>query len=141
MRRVVVVDDDLGFGLTTVQQLERAGISARFQRGPFGTLQCVRDSRCEIVLVDINMPKLDGPLLVRLLRDGIGRHDVRIFVCSNMEIQSLARIAARCRAHGFVVKSDKPEEMVERIRNVLEAKGQKRSAISSGVWGLCAEPA
>ena len=117
--KILVVDDDPRFGERAVALLRAAGFAASFHRGPLGTLQAVRDSGCDLVVLDVNMPKIDGVVLLRMIRDALGLGRVRVVLCSDMAPRVLEAIATSARAP-FVVKSASPEVFVESIRSVLE---------------------
>jgi chemosensory pili system protein ChpA (sensor histidine kinase/response regulator) len=119
MRRILIIDDDANFGANAVRMLEGAGFSARFHRGPFGSLQAIRETVCDLVLLDVNMPKLDGPLLVRMIRDAFGMGRVKVLLCSNMEPAPLERLAKAMGVHGAVPKSVPQSEIVDQVRAVL----------------------
>jgi CheY-like chemotaxis protein len=104
-RRVLIIDDDPTFGELASTMLGSAGISVRFHRGPFGSLQAIRESRSHVVLVDVNMPRLDGALLSRMIRTTFGPGTVGIVLCSNMEEGTLARLAASLDVDGAIPKA------------------------------------
>ncbi|XXX72011.1 response regulator [Sorangium sp. So ce134] len=104
-RRVLVIDDDVSFGEEAVRALVRAGAAARFHRGPFGSLHAIREMRSDVVLLDVNMPRMDGAQVVRAIRDADGLRDVRVLLCSNMDLRVLERLAATLKAHGAVPKA------------------------------------
>jgi two-component system chemotaxis response regulator CheY len=117
--RVLVIDDDPSVSTPVLRTLEAGGFHARFHCGPFGSLQAIRSAMCDLVLVDVNMPRLDGPLLVRMIRDAFGLGRIRVVLFSNMETASLERLARIIGAHGALPKKAEPTEMVARLRSVL----------------------
>ncbi|MDI1442802.1 response regulator [Polyangium sp. 6x1] len=120
--RVLVIDDDARFGESAVQRLAEMGFEARFHRGPLGFLQAIRDMRCDLVLLDVNMPKLDGSSVIRMIRDSIGLGEVRVLLCSNMEANVLARMARALGAHGAVPKDVTDEAFVAELRAALQRR-------------------
>ncbi|WP_437683491.1 response regulator [Sorangium sp. So ce131] len=104
-RRVLVIDDDVNFGEEAVCALARAGAAARYHRGPFGSLHAIREMRSDVVLLDVNMPRMDGAQIVRAIRTADGIRDVRVLLCSNMDLRVLERLAATLKAHGAVPKA------------------------------------
>ncbi|WP_170319679.1 response regulator [Polyangium spumosum] len=124
--RVLVIDDDTTFGMVAARRLEEAGFAVRFHRGPFGCLQAIRDMRCDVVVLDVNMPKLDGPLVLRMIRDAAGMGRTRVLLCSNMEPGPLARLAEASGAHGALAKNAFDAELVSSLRALLEPHGARR---------------
>jgi len=119
MPRVLIIDDDTTFGASAVRILSGAGLPARFHRGPFGSLQAIREAAADVVLIDVNMPKLDGPLLVRMIRDAFGLGRVRVMLCSNMEPGPLARLAKAMNVFGSIPKGVTDNELVELVRRAV----------------------
>lgn len=117
--RVLVIDDDTMFGMSAARRLEQAGFAVRFHRGPFGCLQAIREMRCDVVVLDVNMPKLDGPLVLRMIRDAAGMGRTRVLLCSNMQSGPLARLAEASGAHGSLSKDAFDTELVPSLRAML----------------------
>ncbi|MDC3955421.1 response regulator [Polyangium jinanense] len=126
--RILVIDDDPRFGESAVQRLADMGFEARFHHGPLGVLQAIRDMRCDLVLLDVNMPKLDGSIVIRMIRDSNGLGEVRVLLCSNMEANVLVRMAQFLGAYGAVPKDVGDAAFVAELRAAL----QKRPAIQVG---------
>ena len=118
MFRVLIIDDDDTFGGRAVRYLERGGFSARFHRGPFGSLHAIRETACDIVLVNIDMPRLDGGLLVKMMRDAYGLGQTRIMLVGNRSDAQLAELAMTVGAHGYVSKLAAEPDFVHRIRTL-----------------------
>ncbi|UQA55483.1 response regulator [Polyangium aurulentum] len=123
MPRVLVVDDDASYGARAVQILQDAGFQARFHRGPFGSLHAIRETNCDVLLLDVNMPKLDGPQLVRMIQQAFGARRPEMLLYSNMSLGILERIAGAIGAQGAVPKDATPEEMVARVQRALAKRG------------------
>lgn len=104
VQRVLVIDDDAAFGEFAAQVLERAGFVSRFHRGPFGTLMAIKEMGCDLILLDVSMPRLDGPMLMHMIRNAFGATPLRIFLCSEMTPGPLARIAKEVGADGSITK-------------------------------------
>jgi len=115
MACVLIIDDDPTFGQRAVRCLERSGLTARFHRGPFGSLHAIRETGCDVVLVDIDMPRLDGGLLVKMVRDAYGLGQTRIVLVGDKPDQELMQLAATVGAHGFVSKQAPDAELAERV--------------------------
>lgn len=125
MGRILIVDDDPLFGARTARMLEEAGFICHFHLGPFGTLDAIRRTQCDAMLLDVVMPKLDGAMLARLSRDAFGDR-VKIFLCSEMEEDVLRRLARTLHVDGVLPKRKRPEELVDYLRERLGTQGQPR---------------
>ena len=115
MSRVLIIDDDPDFGERAASCLQHAGVFARFHKGPFGSLHAIRETGCDIVLVDVDMPRLDGGLLVKMIREAYGLGRTRIMLVGNKEDEELRELAAIVGAHGYVSKSASSGVIVDRV--------------------------
>lgn len=124
MVRVLIIDDDDAFGGRAVRCLERDGFSARFHHGPFGSLHAIRETHSDVVLVDIDMPRLDGGLLVKMVRDAYGLGQTRIMLVGNHSDDQLEKLAMTVGAHGYVSKLAADLDFVGRIREIATPRAK-----------------
>jgi DNA-binding response OmpR family regulator len=116
---ILIVDDDEAFGRASVDKLVRAGFSARFHRGPFGCLNAIRETDCGLVLLDVSMPKLDGAMVLRLIRQTFAPRRIPVLLFSNMERPYLSRLAASIGADGAISKNADEAELSAQIRAAM----------------------
>lgn len=125
---ILFIDDNDNDGITTYHRLTNLGFVARFHRGPFGTLAAIRDTHCDLVLLDVNMPGLDGPALVRVIRHTYNKLPVLLF--SNMEKAVLERIARFIGADGYIAKNATDDELAQTLLETLdEARDSSADAL------------
>lgn len=120
-KRILVVDDDEQFGLLTRLWLEKAGFRARFHRGPFGALNAIRESGCDLVVLDVAMPGLDGEQLVRLMRTSPGLGRIKVILFSGIDAEELRGLRERLEVAGCVPKVAARSALVEQVAAVLGA--------------------
>jgi DNA-binding NarL/FixJ family response regulator len=118
--RVVLVDD---------QALIRAGFRSLIDadadlvvvgEATNGTeaLAVVRETRADVVLMDIRMPGMDGIEATRLLTGDDDLAGVKVIILTTFELDSHVVEAIRAGASGFVGKGIEPSELLEAIRVV-----------------------
>ncbi|MDC3955255.1 response regulator [Polyangium jinanense] len=125
-RKVLIIDDDDDFGRNAASALEGAGFIARFNHGPQGSLQAIRETSCDVVLLDVNMPQLDGPRLVRMIRETSSAPRVRVILCSNMHKGLLQKLADRLGADGAIQKPEDTQELASALEAALLAEPASR---------------
>jgi CheY-like chemotaxis protein len=121
---ILFIDDDDADGVATFHRLNKLGFATRFHRGPFGTLAAIRDTQCDLVLLDVNMPGLDGPALVRVIQHTYNHLPILLF--SNMDKPVLERIVRQIGADGAITKDATDEELATTLNEVF-AETQKRA--------------
>jgi DNA-binding NarL/FixJ family response regulator len=77
-----------------------------------------RETRADVVLMDIRMPGLDGLAATRLITADEDLAGVRVLILTTFEIDEYVFEALRSGASGFLGKSAEPEELLNAIRIV-----------------------
>lgn len=120
--RVALVDD---------QALFRAGIAMVVSSqddlevvGQAGdgdeAVELVEQSRPDVVLMDVRMPRVDGVEATRRLLGRFGEQAPRVLVLTTFDLDELAADAIEAGASGFVLKDTRPELLLAAIRAVAE---------------------
>ena len=81
-------------------------------------LDVLTRERVDVVITDINMPKLDGYGVIRHLRSDAGYDDTPILVLSTECDQKTKDIGRDAGATGWLVKPFDPDQLVEIVRQV-----------------------
>jgi CheY-like chemotaxis protein len=115
-RRVLVVDDNVDAASTLQALLRELGHEVDVAHDGSAALAAARERRPEVVLLDLNMPGMDGVELARTLRRQPGFEDVRLAAVTGLGQEADRR---RTLAAGFDVHLVKPLSP-EDLRRVLE---------------------
>ena len=76
----------------------------------------LRDIRCDVVLMDVRMPRLDGVAATeRLLA---GPHPPRVLMLTTFDLDEYAYRALRAGASGFLLKDSPPADLLAALRTV-----------------------
>jgi len=121
-RRVLVVDDDTEIRDLTRMVLARAGFEVVASASGRDALRAIRDGRYDLVLLDINMPGMDGWETLRLVRADEALPYVPVVMFS-------VKSEFRDRIHGiqegavdYITKPFEVDELLARVRRVLDAR-------------------
>jgi len=116
MPQVLVVDDDPHIRQLLVFALEKAGLSAREAEDGEVALASVEQQRPDLVVLDINMPKLDGLEVCRRLR---AQGDIPILFLSSRDDEIDRILGIELGADDYVVKPFSPREVTARVQAIL----------------------
>jgi two-component system OmpR family response regulator len=115
-RTVLVVDDDPHIRQLLVFALEKAGLSTREAGDGEAALAAVAQARPDLVVLDINMPKLDGLEVCRRLR---AQGDLPILFLSSRDDEIDRVLGIELGGDDYVVKPFSPREVVARVSAIL----------------------
>ncbi len=82
---VLVVDDDRVNRMLLTRSLEREGHRVRCAENGLEALELLREEPCDVVLLDIVMPELDGVSLLERIKGDPVLHDVRVIMISGVD--------------------------------------------------------
>ena len=116
MPQVLVVDDDPHIRQLLVFALEKAGLSAREAEDGEAALSAVAQLPPDLVVLDINMPKLDGLEVCRRLR---AQGDLPILFLSSRDDEIDRVLGIELGGDDYVVKPFSPREVVARVQAIL----------------------
>lgn len=128
MPQVLVVDDDPHIRQLLVFALEKAGLGAREAPDGEAALVSVAQARPDLVILDINMPRLDGLEVCRRLR---AQGELPILFLSSRDDEIDRILGIELGADDYVVKPFSPREVVARVQAILRrARGPVATAAS-----------
>lgn len=120
---VLVVDDDPLANRIALAALSRAKLSARATENPLTALDLLAKQHFDLVLLDIEMPHMDGFELCRKLRDLPGyEHTPVIYVTSHADFENRARCLG-FGGHDLIAKPIFPIELaVKAVMHLIRGK-------------------
>ena len=134
--RIVLVDDEAMF---------RAGISMVVESQPdlqvvgqagngVEAIDRVAESRPDVVVMDVQMPALDGVAATRALVERFGDACPRILVLTTFDLDEAAAAAIEAGASGFVLKSADPDFLLAAIRAVASGSQVVAAGATRQLW-------
>jgi CheY-like chemotaxis protein len=124
---ILIIDDDENFGQLTLERLETLGWSIAFHKGPFGSVNAIRAARPQLIIMDVNMPGLDGPSIYDLLaKQGIV-HNTKVLLMSSLEARELEAIAAEHEIDASLPKSASRAELAAKIAELIGGRRSLRA--------------
>ncbi|GLU48206.1 DNA-binding response regulator [Nocardiopsis ansamitocini] len=111
------------------QTLIRAGFRALIDSAPdmvvvgeaatgAHAVELARSTRCDVVLMDIRMPGMDGLAATRAITADEDLAGVRVLILTTFEIDEYVFQALRAGASGFLGKDVEPVELLDAVRRV-----------------------
>ncbi|MCP8889829.1 response regulator transcription factor [Sphingomonas faeni] len=118
-RTILVVDDDPHIRQLLVFAFDKAGLGAIEAADGEAALALVATHVPDLVVLDINMPRMDGLEVCRRLRGGEGGADIPILFLSSRDDEIDRVLGIELGADDYVVKPFSPREVVARVMAIL----------------------
>ena len=131
--RVLVVDDNRVNSLLLARALEQQGLSVEFAENGRRALDLVSQGGFDLMLLDVEMPELDGYAVLAELKDDPHLRELPVIMTSALdELDSVVR-CIELGAEDYLTKPVNPVLLQARIQSSLERKrlhDQQRELIS-----------
>lgn len=111
-RPVLIVDDDIETLAVERQLLAESGFRVVEARDGAEALRCMQEDPPAVVVLDVQMPGMDGPSFARALRMTLKRVPLVILT----GVADPRREADRCNAEAFLAKPFDAQELVNVVR-------------------------
>ena len=116
-KKVLLVEDNLINIMVGKKILEKAKLSVEVAENGLEAINMVKENRYDIVLMDIQMPVMDGYTAVKEIRRF--NKDLPIFALSASVFNEVKDKIDDCGMDGFIVKPFDPEDLLNRIEGAI----------------------
>ncbi len=120
----LIIDDDPAIAKFLVTYLKQKGHSCDSLTEGFRTAAWLEHHRCDVVVVDLNMPKVDGISLIHYIRELSGDLPIIVFTGVGYD-EARMHAALRAGANGYVSKNLPIEQLYCVLSRVLATCQQR----------------
>ncbi len=139
--------DRVKVALADDQAVVRMGLRALIDREPdlefageaadgAAALRLLRETRPDVLLLDIRMTGMDGIATLRAIAADPDLNGTRVVVVTTFEIDEYVFAALQAGASGFLLKDSAPEELAHAIRVVASGEALLSPSVTKKVIGL-----
>jgi DNA-binding NarL/FixJ family response regulator len=141
MISVLIVDDQdlVRVGLRTLIENDAGLEVAGEADSGLSALALARETRPDIVLMDIRMPGMDGLDATRRIVDDPGLAGTRVIVLTTFELDEYVFEALEIGASGFLLKNTPPADLLAAIRTVNDGGALLAPSVTRTVIGELVE--
>ncbi|MEO5373539.1 MAG: response regulator [Alphaproteobacteria bacterium] len=118
-KRILSVDDSTSMRQVVSSTLQAAGYEAMTAVDGEDALAKLEESPVDLVITDLNMPKLDGIGLIKRLRTMPAHKFVPIVILTTASEEKMKQEGRAAGATGWIVKPFKPEQLLAVVRKIL----------------------
>lgn len=116
---ILIVDDQQDLVKVTSQLLADAGYATRTAVDGRDALAQIQRSPPDLLLLDVNMPEMDGYALAGILKSNPATATIPIIMVSAADGRGSRVIGLESGAEEYLSKPVDPAELLARIRNLL----------------------
>jgi two-component system, chemotaxis family, chemotaxis protein CheY len=116
---ILAVDDSASMRQMVRFTLEGAGYRVVQAEDGVEALEIAKENHADLVLTDVNMPRMDGITLVRELRGLDHYKGIPVLVLTTEAGQETKMRGKQAGATGWIVKPFNPEQLLATIARVL----------------------
>jgi chemosensory pili system protein ChpA (sensor histidine kinase/response regulator) len=132
---IMVVDDSLTVRKVTGRLLEREGYRVLMAKDGVDALEQMKDTLPDVMLVDIEMPRMDGFDLSKAVRRDPRTRAIPIIIVSSRTADKHRRHAAEIGANAFLGKPFEESDLLDHISRHLSGGKQPRVAAAQAAIG------
>lgn len=118
---VMIVDDSLTVRKVTSRLLERQGYEILIAKDGVGALELLRETVPAVMLVDIEMPHMDGFELIRTVRNNPDLQHIPVIIISSRTADKHRELARELGVNEFMGKPYLEEELISHIERLVKA--------------------
>jgi chemosensory pili system protein ChpA (sensor histidine kinase/response regulator) len=130
MPRILIVDDSASIRRVLQQDLERAGFDVSVARDGIDALQAMVKDPPQVVILDIEMPRLDGFEFLSALRDSSQVASARVIMLTSRASEKHRDYARQLGADAYFIKPCPIATLTAKIHELLESTPEKVSTPS-----------
>jgi DNA-binding NtrC family response regulator len=120
----LIIDDDPGITRFLVTYLRQKGHSCESLTEGFQTATWLAHHDCEVVIIDLKMPKIDGMALISFIREINPTLPIIVFTGMGYDEEQM-HAALRAGANGYVSKNLPIEQLYSVLSRVLATCQQR----------------
>ena len=117
-KRILTIDDSKTMRDMLMLTLAEAGFDVLQAVDGQDGLDVLVNERVDVVITDINMPRMDGYEVIRQLRSNPSHKTTPILVLTTESEADKRNLAREAGATGWMVKPFDPDRLVETVRKV-----------------------
>ena len=120
-RTIMVVDDSITIRKVTARMLERNGIHVLLAKDGIDATNLLIDNKPDLMLLDIEMPRMDGFELATYIRNDDRLKDLPIIMITSRTGEKHKEKALEIGVNQYLGKPYQEEELMKNINEILEA--------------------
>ena len=124
-RRILVVDDEENIALSLNFLMEKAGYTVQTAADGAKAMEAIAEAVPDLILLDINMPKMNGYQVCEAVRANPAWKDILIVMLTAKGRDIEREKGLAMGANDYIIKPFSTQEVIDKVRGILETKGEE----------------
>ena len=120
-KKALIADDSVTMRKMVMMTLEQEGFEVVAAENGVDALEKIGDSKLDVMIVDINMPEMDGITLIKELRAKPVYKATPILVLTTESGDQIKSEGKSAGASGWIVKPFSPDVLINAVKKVCAA--------------------
>ena len=123
MKKIAVIEDEAALAEMYKIKLENEGFSVRLAMNGSEGLELCREWKPDMVLLDLMMPIMSGPQMLKEMRATDWGKDMPVIIISNLGVERSDVDLDKYKVKAYIVKAlYTPKQLVEEVRRGMRAE-------------------
>lgn len=120
--KILIVDDSATIRHQLRSCLMSAGYTVQEADNGATGLECAKNQDFDLMIVDVNMPVMNGLEMLKALREIEACKDTPAFVLTTESSREMVALGKQCGALAWIVKPFKPKVLLKGVAHVLATR-------------------
>ena len=128
--RILVVEDNIVNQKIAVRMIEKAGFQADVAANGKEALKALEGFKYDIVLMDVQMPEMDGLEATKRIRDpesGVLNHDIPVIAMTAHAMHGDRELCLAAGMNDYTSKPILPQELFDKLEKFISTKGDSET--------------
>lgn len=123
MTKIAIIEDDVVISQMYRMKLEADGFEVQLANNGKRGVALVEAFLPDIILLDLQMPEMDGAEALELIRKSEKARDIPVIVLTNLGEEESPKKLRSLGIHSYIVKANlTPRQVVQRVKEALDIK-------------------
>jgi DNA-binding response OmpR family regulator len=121
-KKILIVEDEEEIRFLIKEILSQPYLELIFAEDAFTGLKLLRKLKPDLVLLDVNLPYMDGVEFTKITREYEGTKDVPIIVITGRRDMDTVIKMKKLHINGYLLKPFLPDVLIREVSNILGIK-------------------
>ena len=120
MTKIAIIEDDPTINQMYRMKFEADGFNVQLANNGKRGVSMVETFKPDIILLDLQMPEMDGEEALKVIRSNDWGKDIPVIVLTNLGEEEAPKSLRQMGIHSYIVKADlTPRQVVARVKEAL----------------------